>query len=55
MGYTILLVEQNAQKAMRLSDYTYVLENGNIRMRGKSSELIKDEDIIAAYLGEKQS
>lgn len=55
MGYTILLVEQNAQKAMRLSDYTYVLENGNIRMHGKSSELIKDEDIIAAYLGEKQS
>ena len=55
MGYTILLVEQNAQKAMRLSDYTYVLENGNIRMHGKSSELLKDEDIIAAYLGEKQS
>lgn len=55
MGYTILLVEQNAQKAMRLSDYTYVLENGNIRMHGKSSELLKDEDIIAAYLGEKQT
>ena len=55
MGYTILLVEQNAQKALRLSDYTYVLENGNIRMHGKSSELLKDEDIIAAYLGEKQT
>ena len=54
LGYTILLVEQNAQKAMALSDYTYVLENGNIRMSGKSSELIENEDIIAAYLGEKQ-
>ena len=54
MGYTILLVEQNAQQAMRLSDYTYVLENGNIRMHGPSSELLEDESIIAAYLGEKQ-
>ena len=55
MGYTILLVEQNAQQAMRLSDYTYVLENGNIRMHGKSSDLLEDESILAAYLGEKQS
>ena len=54
MGYTILLVEQNAQQAMRLSDYTYVLENGNIRMHGKFSDLLEDESIIAAYLGEKQ-
>jgi len=54
MGYTILLVEQNAQQAMRLSDYTYVLENGNIRMHGPSSQLLEDESIIAAYLGEKQ-
>lgn len=55
MGYTILLVEQNAQQAMKLSDYTYVLENGNIRMHGKSSDLLEDENILAAYLGEKQS
>ena len=54
MGYTILLVEQNAQQAMRLSDYTYVLENGNIRMHGKSADLLEDESILAAYLGEKQ-
>ena len=54
MGYTILLVEQNAQQAMRLSDYTYVLENGNIRMHGKSGDLLEDESVIAAYLGEKQ-
>ena len=53
-GVTILLVEQNAQQAMRLSDYTYVLENGNIRMHGPSSQLLEDESIIAAYLGEKQ-
>ena len=54
MGYTILLVEQNAQQAMRLSDYTYVLENGSIRMHGPSAELLENPDVISAYLGEKQ-
>jgi branched-chain amino acid transport system ATP-binding protein len=54
MGYTILLVEQNAKQAMRLSDYTYVLENGYVRMHGPSSRLLADEEIITAYLGEKQ-
>ncbi len=55
MGYTILLVEQNAKQAMRLSDYTYVLENGYVRMHGPSSKLLADEEIITAYLGEKQA
>jgi branched-chain amino acid transport system ATP-binding protein len=54
MGYTILLVEQNAKQAMKLSDYTYVLENGYVRMHGPSLKLLEDEEIITAYLGEKQ-
>ncbi len=52
MGITILLVEQNAHKALSISDYTYVLENGKIVMQGKSSELLGNSDIRSAYLGE---
>jgi branched-chain amino acid transport system ATP-binding protein len=51
MGITILLVEQNAHKALSISDYTYVLENGKIKMEGKSSELLGNSDIRKAYLG----
>ena len=54
MGYTIVLVEQNAQQAMRLSDHTYVLENGSIRIDGTSEEMLANKDVIEAYLGEKQ-
>ena len=54
MGYTIVLVEQNAQQAMRLSDHTYVLENGCIRIDGTSEEMQANKDVIEAYLGEKQ-
>ena len=54
MGYTIVLVEQNAQQAMRLSDHTYVLENGCIRIDGTSEEMLANKDVIEAYLGEKQ-
>lgn len=53
MGYTILLVEQNASQALKFSDYCYVLENGEIKMQGASEELRKSSDIISAYLGEK--
>lgn len=53
MGYTILLVEQNASQALKFSDYCYVLENGTIKMEGPSAELRKNADIISAYLGEK--
>lgn len=55
MGYTLLLVEQNANIAMTMSDFTYVLENGKICLSGPSDELLKKEEIIAAYLGEKQA
>ncbi|MBC7231966.1 MAG: ABC transporter ATP-binding protein [Chloroflexi bacterium] len=50
-GITVLLVEQNARKAMMISDYTYVLENGRIRKHGKSADLFNDEEIKRAYLG----
>ena len=50
-GNTILLVEQNAFMAMSISDYTYVLENGEIKKHGPSSELLNDDYIRQAYLG----
>ena len=51
-GITVLLVEQNASKAMAISDYTCVLENGHIVREGRSSELRNDPQIQSAYLGE---
>ncbi len=50
-GITILLVEQNANEALRISDRTYILENGRVVMSGKSSDLIGDEQVRKAYLG----
>lgn len=51
-GTTVLLVEQNAKKALSISDRAYVLETGNIALTGKSSDLINDDKIKKAYLGE---
>lgn len=51
-GTTILLVEQNAKKAMSIAHRVYVLETGNIVRKGDASELINDEGIKKAYLGE---
>lgn len=51
MGITVLLVEQNAYKALSISDYTYVLENGRIKMEGPSADLLGNNDIRKAYLG----
>ncbi len=51
-GTTVLLVEQNAKKALSISDRAYVLETGNIVMEGKASDLLNDPRIRAAYLGE---
>ena len=50
-GKTVLLVEQNAKKAMSISDRAYVLENGVITMSGNSRELAEDERVRKAYLG----
>ncbi len=51
-GTTVLLVEQNAKKALSIADRAYVLETGNIVMEGKASELLNNPKIKAAYLGE---
>lgn len=51
MGTTILLVEQNANKALELSDYSYVLETGTVAQSGEGKDLLKDPAIKAAYLG----
>lgn len=51
-GTTILLVEQNAKKAMSIANRVYVLETGKIVRQGIASELINDEGIKKAYLGE---
>ena len=51
-GTTVLLVEQNAKKALSISDRAYVLETGKIALTGKSSDLINDDKIKKAYLGE---
>ena len=52
-GTTILIVEQNALSTLKIADYAYVLELGKISMHGRSEELIKDERLVAAYLGGK--
>ena len=51
-GKTVLLVEQNAKKAMEISDRVYVLETGSVTMSGNAADLINDESIKKAYLGE---
>lgn len=51
-GTTVLLVEQNAKKALSIADRAYVLETGNISLAGKASDLINDESVKKAYLGE---
>ncbi|MCR4989874.1 MAG: ABC transporter ATP-binding protein [Lachnospiraceae bacterium] len=51
-GTTVLLVEQNAKKALSVADRGYVLETGNIVLEGKASDLLNNEDIKKAYLGE---
>lgn len=50
-GTTILIVEQNALATLKIADYAYVLELGKISMHGKAKDLLKDERLIAAYLG----
>ena len=51
-GTTVLLVEQNAKKARSIADRGYVLETGNITLSGKASDLIHDDSVKKAYLGE---
>lgn len=51
-GITVMLVEQNAKQALALADYAYVLENGNVVLDGPGRELLCDERVRQAYLGE---
>jgi branched-chain amino acid transport system ATP-binding protein len=51
IGITILLVEQNVQMALGISDYGYVLSEGKVELEGLPAQLLKDEHVRAAYLG----
>ena len=51
-GTTVLLVEQNAKKALSIADRAYVLETGSITLSGKASDLMHDPSVQKAYLGE---
>ena len=51
-GTTVLLVEQNAKKALSIADRAYVLETGSITMEGKAQDLLHNEAVQKAYLGE---
>jgi branched-chain amino acid transport system ATP-binding protein len=51
-GTTVLLVEQNAKKALSIADRAYVLETGNITLSGKAEELLENDSVKKAYLGE---
>ena len=50
-GLTVLLVEQNVQMALAVSDYAFVLAHGKVDLQGSSRELMHNEDVKAAYLG----
>lgn len=50
-GTTILLVEQNAQQALKIADWAYVLENGKIALSGSGQDLISSQEIQKVYLG----
>lgn len=50
-GITVLLVEQNAKKALSICDYAYVLENGKIKLTGTGEELLSSDEVRKAYLG----
>ena len=52
VGTTVLLVEQNAHLALMVTDHGYVMETGKITIEGESKELIADQRIREAYLGE---
>ncbi|MFD3946498.1 ABC transporter ATP-binding protein [Streptomyces sp. NPDC058579] len=52
-GMTILLIEQNAQAALSLADYGYVLEVGTIKLSGTGQDLLVNDDVRKTYLGEE--
>ena len=52
MGVTLLLVEQNASRALKIAQRAYVMESGHISMQGQAHDLLHDPKVRAAYLGE---
>lgn len=50
-GTTVLIVEQNAVQTLKIADYAYVLEVGNISNEGKANDLLQDESLVESYLG----
>ena len=54
-GITVLLNEQNANMALKVADYAYVLETGNLTLSGTGAELLANEQVKAAYLGRKRT
>ncbi len=52
-GTTILIVEQNAYQTLKIADYAYVLELGKIKTEGTGKQLLDDESLFAAYLGNR--
>ena len=53
-GITVLLNEQNANMALKVADYAYVLETGILTLSGTGAELLTNEQVKAAYLGKKR-
>lgn len=51
-GITVLLVEQNAWKALEIADYAYVIETGKIKLHGTGRQLLTDPEVKSCYLGE---
>ena len=51
-GLSIMLIEQNAQKALGISDHAYIMQTGRVVMHGTGKELLADENMVSAYLGE---
>ncbi|MCR5357248.1 MAG: ABC transporter ATP-binding protein [Lachnospiraceae bacterium] len=54
-GITVLLIEQNANMALKTCDYGYVIETGNITMQGEGDKLLNDERVKEAYLGKSRN
>lgn len=50
-GTTVVIVEQNAAQTLKIADYAYVIELGNVSMHGKAEDLSKDPKLVEAYLG----
>ncbi|PWM55285.1 MAG: ABC transporter ATP-binding protein [Oscillospiraceae bacterium] len=53
-GITVLLIEQNANMALKVADYAYVMQTGEITLSGTGAELLEDEEVKEAYLGKQR-